>query len=137
MKLLNFLSAVWNLGNDALIGYDPLIALAIVFFVEYVIKELIFKRIIKKEVPVAVMKLSPVAVGAVGYAIYAIITSNPWYMGVVHGLFVGLGAMGAYDALLKKGLELIKNFVKWILGGSKDALEKANEEARKILEEKK
>lgn len=89
-----------KLAVNQMTGWDFLIALAIVFFDEYPIKTWIFK---KNEKFAWLYKYLPIALGAVGYLVFALITKQPWYAGLFHGAIVGFAAMGCYDVILKRG----------------------------------
>ena len=85
---------------DKMTGWDFIIAFVIVLIDEYPIKTWIFKGDMKYKL---LYKFIPIAIGAIIYLVYAIVTKNVWYLGLFHGALVGFASMGCYDAILKRG----------------------------------
>lgn len=107
---------------EQLSGWDFLIAGLIVLFVEFVIKR-IFKDGDKYKI---VWKISPVVLGAIVYVVFSLIQKGEWYTAIIHGVVVGLTAMGSYDIILKtmkeagtKSLNDTNNAVKEAVQGDK------------------
>lgn len=106
---------------EQLSGWDFLIAGLIVVFVEFVVKK-IFKDGDKFYV---VWKLTPIVLGVAAYIILAVTQKTEILTGLVHGLGVGLAAMGSYDLILKAMKE----------AGTK-SIEETNEAVKKAIEGK-
>lgn len=87
-------------------GWDFLIAFAIVFFDEYIIKTWVFNKDARYKV---IYKISPIVLGAITYLVLALTgVGSTWYMGLFHGAMVGLASMGCYDIILKTGMSKAK-----------------------------
>lgn len=106
-----------QLCSERLTGWDFLIAGLIVLFVEYVVKLVVSKS--SEKIQKIVFKVSPVAIGLVLYILFAVFQKTDITTSALHGLFVGLTAMGSYDIILKtikeagvKGLEDVNQKVK-------------------------
>lgn len=112
-----------NILTGQLSGWDFLIAGLIVLFVEFPVKTWICKG---SEKLAWLYKGLPVVIGVAGYLILALVQGTPWLNGALHGLGVGLAAMGSYDLILKTMKEQ----------GVKSAAE-TNEALKKAIEGKK
>lgn len=97
-----------KLAVSKMSGWDFIIALGIVLFDEYPIKTWIFKGAEKFK---KLYKFLPIALGAIVYLVIALITKQPWYLGLLHGAIVGFASMGCYDAILKRGKNEISSDV--------------------------
>ncbi len=95
---------------------------AIVAFVEWPLKTWIFKKNDKYKL---VYTYAPVVLSIVVYLVMALVQKTDILPGVIHGVGIGLAAMGSYDAILK----IIKN-----KGSS--GLKELGEEIKKEVESK-
>lgn len=93
------MNSLTSFAAERLSGWDFLIAGIIVLIVEYAVK-LIFKKASEKTWNI-VMKVSPPVLGMIGYLAIALVQKQSISTSVLHGLFVGLTAMGSYDVILK------------------------------------
>ena len=88
-----------TLTSDKLSGWDFLIAGIIVLAVEYIVK-LAFKKA-NENVQTIAAKVAPVILGAVIYLVISLVEKSTVTTALLHGIFVGLTAMGSYDIILK------------------------------------
>lgn len=112
---------LFTLSAERLTGWDYLVAGLIVLFIEFIIKK-IFSD--KKYEPV--WKFGCIILGAVFYLILSIIQKGVWYTSMIHGIFVGLTAMGSYDAILAA-----------MLNSGKKSIEDANKAVEEAIKKDK
>lgn len=102
---------ILGLSAEKLTGWDGIIIAAIIALMEWVIKPL-FKNADEKTWKI-VCKVAPVVLGALVYLVIALIQKGNILNSVLHGLFVGLSAMGSYDAVVRtikeKGITAAKD----------------------------
>lgn len=110
-----------TLFAEKLTGWDFLFAGIIVLIVEYGVK-LIFKNADEKTWNI-VVKVAPIVLGVILYIVIALIQKNNVLNSILHGLFVGLTAMGSYDLILKTVKESGVKSVSDVNTSIKDALE--------------
>lgn len=138
------LELIKNLSATALTRGDGIIAVLVVAFVEYIIKDFICKKLFKKEPSEALMKISPIAVSAIVFVALSFIQKAIWYKALVHGIGIGFLAQLSYDKLLKLFIEAINKIVqtiKILITEGKEAAKKfwnnIDEKGREILTEEK
>lgn len=138
------LQLIQNLSATVLTKGDGVIAVLVVAFVEYIIKDFICKKIFKKEPSEALMKISPVVVSAIAYIALSFIQKAVWYKALLHGVGIGVLAEISYDKLLKLFIEAINKIVetiKILITEGKEAAKKfwnnIDEKGREILTEEK
>lgn len=95
---------------------DGAIILAIVCFVEWVIKGLICKGNEKYKL---LYTFAPIVLGAIVYAVIAFITKVPVIPELIKGATYGFSAMGVYDAIVKiakdKGGQSLKELIEEVI----------------------
>lgn len=85
-----------------LTAWDFFIAFLIVAFDEYIIKKLILRGNEKYK---AIYTYAPILLGVIVYLAMAFFAKGDILNGCIHGLLVGLTAMGSYDVILRIGKE--------------------------------
>ncbi len=95
---------------------DGAIILAIVCFVEWILKGLICKNDPKYKL---LYTFAPVVLGAIAYLVYALITNVAIGPMVLKGATYGFSAMGVYDAIVKiakeKGGQGLKEIIEEVI----------------------
>ena len=119
---LSVANSVIKYAGVEITGWDGVIALAVVLFVEVVIKNIckLFKT--TDSAWTVIVRLAPIVVSIAVYFVIALVQKTSVPTGLIHGLGIGLVASGSYSSLFNLAKKAIKGDV-----------ESANEEAKAIL----
>ena len=110
--VLDTVNSVVKLAGVEITGWDGLIAIIIVVFVEFVVKTICTKCSISDNAWSVVVRLTPIGLSIVAYFVIALIQKSSIPTALIHGLGIGLTASGSYSSLVKLAKETFKKGVK-------------------------